>query len=101
MDHPLETKPHSTGENALFMGLEDRCRMSPLTSPEDHGLSQRKLTSGNFDYVVAGGCGPCDRSNHWWIMPLLRKLLLGVEPAGTLSSLDELFALASAMEKEA
>jgi rubrerythrin len=34
-------------------------------------------------------------------MPLLRKLLLGTEPAGTLSSLEELFALASAMEQEA
>ena len=34
-------------------------------------------------------------------MPLLRTSLLGAEPAGTLHSLDELFALASAMEQEA
>lgn len=34
-------------------------------------------------------------------MPLLRSTLLKVEPAGTLTSLDELFALASAMEQEA
>jgi rubrerythrin len=36
-----------------------------------------------------------------WIMPLLRTSLLGAEPTGTLHSLDELFALASAMEQEA
>jgi rubrerythrin len=34
-------------------------------------------------------------------MPRLRTSLLGAEPAGTLHSLDELFALASAMEQEA
>jgi len=34
-------------------------------------------------------------------MPLLRTLLLTAEPAGTLQSLGELFALASAMEQEA
>lgn len=34
-------------------------------------------------------------------MPLLRKALLRAEPAGTLQSLDELFALAHAMEQEA
>jgi rubrerythrin len=34
-------------------------------------------------------------------MPLLRTSLLMSEPAGTLESLDELFALANAMEKEA
>ena len=34
-------------------------------------------------------------------MPLLRTSLLGAEPTGTLHSLDELFALASAMEQEA
>ena len=34
-------------------------------------------------------------------MPLLRTSLLMTEPAGTLKSLDELFALASAMEVEA
>jgi rubrerythrin len=34
-------------------------------------------------------------------MPLLRTSLLMSEPAGTLKSLDELFALASAMEEEA
>jgi rubrerythrin len=34
-------------------------------------------------------------------MPLLRTSLLGAEPAGTLHSLDELFALANAMEQEA
>lgn len=34
-------------------------------------------------------------------MPLLRTALLGTEPAGTLRSLDELFALANAMEQEA
>lgn len=34
-------------------------------------------------------------------MPLLRTLLLKSEPAGTLGSLDELFALAHAMEEEA
>lgn len=34
-------------------------------------------------------------------MPLLRKALLEAEPAGTLGSLDELFALAHAMEQEA
>ena len=34
-------------------------------------------------------------------MPLLRTLLLTAQPAGTLHSLDELFALADAMEKEA
>jgi rubrerythrin len=34
-------------------------------------------------------------------MPLLRTSLLMSEPAGTLESLDELFALASAMEEEA
>ena len=34
-------------------------------------------------------------------MPLLRTTLLRAEPAGTLSSLDELFALANAMEQEA
>lgn len=34
-------------------------------------------------------------------MPLLRTLLLKSEPAGTLASLDELFALAHAMEQEA
>jgi rubrerythrin len=34
-------------------------------------------------------------------MPLLRTSLLKAEPAGTLHSLDELFALASAMEQEA
>src|SRR3954447_1986063 len=35
------------------------------------------------------------------IMPLLRTTLLKMEPAGTLQSLDELFALANAMEQEA
>jgi rubrerythrin len=35
------------------------------------------------------------------VMPLLRTSLLMSEPAGTLESLDELFALASAMEEEA
>src|SRR6185295_2164133 len=35
------------------------------------------------------------------IMPLLRTSLLMSEPAGTLESLDELFALANAMEEEA
>jgi rubrerythrin len=35
------------------------------------------------------------------IMPLLQTTLLKMEPAGTLQSLDELFALASAMEQEA
>jgi rubrerythrin len=35
------------------------------------------------------------------IMPLLRTTLLKMEPAGTLQSLDELFALANAMEREA
>lgn len=34
-------------------------------------------------------------------MPLLRMSLLRAEPAGTLQSLDELFALANAMEQEA
>jgi len=34
-------------------------------------------------------------------MPLLRASLLASEPAGTLQSLDELFALAHAMEREA
>ncbi|WBL82023.1 ferritin family protein [Bradyrhizobium xenonodulans] len=34
-------------------------------------------------------------------MPLLRTSLLRAEPAGTLQSLDELFALANAMEQEA
>jgi rubrerythrin len=34
-------------------------------------------------------------------MPLLRTSLLGAEPTGTLHSLDELFALANAMEQEA
>src|SRR4051794_18842200 len=34
-------------------------------------------------------------------MPLLRTTLLQAEPAGTLHSLDELFALANAMETEA
>ena len=34
-------------------------------------------------------------------MPLLRTSLLKSEPAGTLQSLDELFALANAMEQEA
>ena len=34
-------------------------------------------------------------------MPLLRTSLLMSEPAGTLESLDELFALANAMEMEA
>lgn len=34
-------------------------------------------------------------------MPLLRTTLLKAEPAGTLHSLDELFALANAMEQEA
>ncbi|WP_445222521.1 ferritin-like domain-containing protein [Bradyrhizobium sp. Pa8] len=34
-------------------------------------------------------------------MPLLRTTLLRAEPAGTLHSLDELFALANAMEREA
>ena len=34
-------------------------------------------------------------------MPLLRTSLLMSEPAGTLKSLDELFALANAMEMEA
>ncbi|MDX3968324.1 MAG: ferritin family protein [Bradyrhizobium sp.] len=34
-------------------------------------------------------------------MPLLRTTLLKMEPAGTLQSLDELFALANAMEQEA
>jgi rubrerythrin len=34
-------------------------------------------------------------------MPLLRRTLLKAEPAGTLQSLDELFALAEAMEQEA
>ena len=34
-------------------------------------------------------------------MPLLRTSLLKLEPAGTLQSLDELFALANAMEQEA
>ncbi|RYD71127.1 MAG: rubrerythrin family protein, partial [Verrucomicrobiaceae bacterium] len=34
-------------------------------------------------------------------MPLLRTSLLKSEPAGTLKSLDELFALANAMEQEA
>lgn len=34
-------------------------------------------------------------------MPLLRTTLLNAEPAGTLASLDELFALANAMEQEA
>jgi hypothetical protein len=34
-------------------------------------------------------------------MPLLRTSLLMSEPAGTLESLDELFALANAMEEEA
>ncbi|WP_024342159.1 ferritin-like domain-containing protein [Bradyrhizobium japonicum] len=34
-------------------------------------------------------------------MPLLRSTLLKAEPAGALASLDELFALASAMEQEA
>ncbi|MCA1514398.1 ferritin family protein [Bradyrhizobium sp. NBAIM01] len=34
-------------------------------------------------------------------MPLLRKALLGAEPTGALQSLDELFALAHAMEQEA
>ena len=34
-------------------------------------------------------------------MPLLRASLLKSEPAGTLRSLDELFALAYAMEQEA
>lgn len=34
-------------------------------------------------------------------MPLLRTTLLRAEPAGTLQSLDELFALADAMEREA
>lgn len=34
-------------------------------------------------------------------MPLLRTRLLRAEPAGTLHSLDELFALANAMEQEA
>jgi rubrerythrin len=35
------------------------------------------------------------------VMPLLRTSLLMSEPAGTLESLDELFALANAMEEEA
>jgi rubrerythrin len=35
------------------------------------------------------------------IMPLLRTMLLKAEPAGTLLSLDELFAVANAMEQEA
>ncbi len=34
-------------------------------------------------------------------MPLLRTALLKAEPSGTLASLDELFALADAMEREA
>ena len=34
-------------------------------------------------------------------MPLLRTTLLKMEPAGILQSLDELFALANAMEQEA
>src|SRR6516165_10190985 len=34
-------------------------------------------------------------------MPIMRTSLLGAEPAGTLHSLDELFALANAMEQEA
>ncbi|MBR0847934.1 ferritin family protein [Bradyrhizobium diazoefficiens] len=34
-------------------------------------------------------------------MPLLRSTLVKTEPAGTLGSLDELFALANAMEQEA
>lgn len=34
-------------------------------------------------------------------MPLLRSALLKAEPAGSLASLDELFALANAMEQEA
>jgi len=42
-----------------------------------------------------------DQTVGRWIMPLLRTSLLGTEPAGTLHSLDELFALASAMEQEA
>jgi rubrerythrin len=36
-----------------------------------------------------------------WIMRLSRTLLLNAEPKGNLSSLDELFALAHAMEQEA
>jgi rubrerythrin len=36
-----------------------------------------------------------------FVMPLLRTSLLMSEPAGTLESLDELFALANAMEMEA
>jgi rubrerythrin len=34
-------------------------------------------------------------------MPLLRKVLLNAEPAGSVQSLDELFALAGSMEQEA
>jgi rubrerythrin len=36
-----------------------------------------------------------------WVMMLSRTLLLKAEPAGNLNSLDELFALAHAMEQEA
>src|SRR5512139_2779186 len=36
-----------------------------------------------------------------WVMLLSRTLILKDEPAGTLHSLDELFALADAMEREA
>src|SRR6516162_9999521 len=44
----------------------------------------------------------CSRSNTFrFVMLLTRTLLLKNEPAGTLQSLDELFALANAMETEA
>jgi len=76
--------------------------LSPLTAPS-YGLSQRKLTCRKAVYLVMAVelAFALDQTVGRWIMPLLRTSLLGTEPAGTLHSLDELFALASAMEHEA
>jgi rubrerythrin len=63
-------------------------------------LSQTKLTSVKTVYVVHEKTLRCIKQLEE-TMPLLRTRLLRAEPAGTLHSLDELFALANAMEQEA
>lgn len=67
----------------------------------DHGSSQRHLIPINADSVLRRKLIVFELDQGVKVMPLSRTLLLKAEPAGHLRSLDELFALASAMEQEA
>src|SRR5262249_3598932 len=103
----LQTTEHLNAERRVRCraripsGFESGYWVVAADSPrKGHGLSQRKLTPREVVYLVmrAELAFALDQTVGRWIMPLLRTSLLRAEPTGTLRSLDELFALANAME---